>query len=84
MRTADEGAGRAVGLGGHAAGVDHHHIGFGGLAFGQARSAQTIGDRFAIGARGAAAEVFDVEGDGHESSLAEFEELAAVSRPVAS
>ena len=66
---ADEGAGRAVSLGRDAAGVDHHHIGEGGLALAEAGSAQAIGNCLAIGAGSTAAEVLDVEGSRHSFSL---------------
>ena len=66
MRAADEGAGRAVGLGGHAAGVHDDHVGCERLALG--KRAQLRSDRLAIGARGPAAEVFDVK-TGHHCSV---------------
>ena len=83
MRAADVGAGFAVGFGGDAAGVDYDHIGSVGLMLRGVGGTQKRGDCFAVGAGGAAAEVFDVEGVRHGSSLAELAGLAAVSRPLA-
>jgi len=59
MGAADEGAGRAIGLGGDAAGIDDDDIGSQGLAL--AEGAQAGGDGLTVCARGAAAEVLDVK-----------------------
>jgi hypothetical protein len=64
MRLADECACRAVGLGRHAAGIHHHHVGSKGLAL--AKGAQISGDRLAIGTRRPATEVLNVKA-GHLS-----------------
>jgi len=61
MRAADKGAGGTVGFGGHAAGVHNNDVGRGGVAFIEPGSAQTAADRFAIGARGPASEMFDMK-----------------------
>lgn len=80
MGTADVSTGFAVGFGSDAAGVDDDHVGFRWLNLGGVRGTQQRGDGFAVGTGGAAAEIFDVEGGRHGSSLAES---AAVSRLLA-
>ena len=72
---ANVGAGFAVGLGGDAAGVDDDHIGFVRLAVFHSGVAEESSDGFAVGAGGATAEVFDVEGGRHGSSLADVAAL---------
>src|SRR5437764_8121081 len=67
---ADVGARFAVRLRGDAAGVDDDHIGFRGLLDAVVPGGtQTLAYRLAIGTRGAAAEVLDVEGERHSSSV---------------
>ncbi len=68
----DERAGFSICFAGDAAGVDHNHICVGVLAFAHSRGTQQARDRFAVGARGATAEVFDMEGRRHISSLSEM------------
>lgn len=65
MGAANKGSGGAVGLGGDAAGVDDDHISSGGAFFGKAGGTERVVDGFAIGAGGAATEMFDVEEQGH-------------------
>lgn len=64
------GAGLAVGLGGHAAGVYDHHVSFRMVLHAMLPGgAQPFAHRLAIGASGAATEVLDVKA-GHDFSLA--------------
>jgi hypothetical protein len=71
MGAADVSASFAVGFGSDAAGVDDDHIGCVGLVVVHSGIAEESGDGFAVGAGGAATEVFDVEGGWHRVSLAE-------------
>jgi hypothetical protein len=69
MRSADEGASRAIGFGRDTAGIHHHNVGGEGLAFG--KRPQMSGDGLAVGACRAAAEVLN-EKTRHRPSLVNF------------
>ena len=69
VRAANEGQRGPVGLGRHATGVHHHHIGRGGLPLAKPGGAQLVADRLAVGARGPAAEVLHMKTGPHDFSL---------------
>jgi MFS family permease len=76
MGAPDEGAGSAVGLRCDAACIHHHNIGQRRMLLPQARRPQPLSYSLPIGAGGAAAKVFDVEGHAHGFSV----RAAAIAR----
>jgi hypothetical protein len=76
--SANEGPGFPIRFGGDAARVDDNHVYVRGTALGETGSAKETGDRFAVGACGAAAEILDMERTRHSLSLAEDAEFTGL------